>query len=148
MKRELIQQLYDQVRDPRNRLEVHGMAHRMNGFPIYDEDNYAGDPIGEITEPLWDWEKDLTLDDKDYFWKMVGTVQRGFQMYGTVEDRKYFTHPKIMGTLIEEYGIQCWHYPMHRRPQGALLPPFECLVCQSLFVPGEPPQSARLQVVK
>jgi hypothetical protein len=136
----LIDQLRDQVRDPKNRLEVHGMVYRFNGFPIYADEDGPGEleQVGEITEPLWDWENDLTGDDRHYFWLMVEAIQRGLKLYGTDHWREYFTHPRIMHTLIDEYGVKCWHYPPHRLPQFAEVPPFECLVCQSYIFPKDP----------
>lgn len=133
---QLIDQLRNQVRDPQNRLEVHGLVFRMNGFPIYADEDGPGEleQVDEIREPLWDWDNDLTGDDRAYFWLMVRAVQEGLKKYGTDHWREYFTHPKIMAVLIEEYGIKCWHYPMHRKPQFATEPPFECQVCDCLMI--------------
>lgn len=137
----LIDELREQVRDPKNRLEVHGLVFRMNGFPIFfDRDEDSGELVqeGEINEAAWDWEKDLGAEDRTYFWLMVGAYQAGIQKSGNGEDKAYWTHPHIMKVMLEEYGIKCWHYSLHRRPIGSPIPPFECLVCGEIVMPDRP----------
>ena len=85
-------------------LERHRVRYRMNGFPIYDEDE-GDEPIGVIVEPIWDWES-MTEAQRVELREVASYLQDAGQM----------TDDQAFSYALGEFGIQCPHDWVNTEP--------------------------------
>lgn len=86
-------------------LERHRVAHRLNGFPIYDDDELTG----YVNEPAWDWDR-LTQEQQAKIRQEAVRLQT--RPSGWRSEGWDVAFPLMLG----EYGIRCPHKWVNREP--------------------------------